>query len=138
MSANPTATPTPEPTPPARRLILALLVAVPWLLLLFQLVVVVPRYAKLFAEFGLKLSDLTQVAIDVAAWTNEYPTLALVLGGSVIALSMLLVYRASANLKDQRRWWLLFFVYAIPTAAFLVVWLGVAGPHAKIEEGLRK
>lgn len=108
------------------------------MLLLFQLIVVVPRYAKVFAEFGLKLPDITQICIDVAHWVNQYTTAALLGWGGAIGSSMLLVYWWAGDLKAKHRWWLLFGLYAIPTAAFLMVWLGVAGPHAKLEEGLRK
>lgn len=132
----PVTTPTAPPSS-ARRLIVTLLVPVLYLVLLFQLVVVVPRYAKVFAQYGLKLPDLTQFCVDASAWVVAQPVFALSATAVVVIASMVVVNRAYRS-AQRRRGWVLFLVYAVPLLAFLVVWLGVAGPHAKLMDGLQR
>jgi len=41
-------------------------------ILIFIMVAIIPKFEKIFREFGLKLPDLTQFLIDVSIWCSQY------------------------------------------------------------------
>jgi type IV pilus assembly protein PilC len=41
-------------------------------ILIFIMVAIIPKFEKIFREFGLKLPDLTQFLIDVSLWCSKY------------------------------------------------------------------
>ena len=121
------------------RLLVTLLVAVPWIMVGVQWFVILPRYARLFDQYGLKLPHLSEWLIAAVKRAGE----TFLISGWILLLCLMLsmfrVHRLmKADLPAKTRNRRLFAVFAIPLTLFLLAWLGVAHPHAKLIEGLGK
>src|SRR5262245_51761916 len=128
----------PAPSP-ARRLIVTLMAPVPWALLLIQLVLIVPRYSKLFADFGLKVPVLTQVCIDAALWVRTYLVIAFLATLALMGASAGTAYWAqSTRMSSARRVTLLLVVFGLPTGLFILAWVGMLIPQRRLAEGFAK
>ena len=128
-----------SPPSAARRVTVTLLAAVPWLLILFELLYVVPRYEQMFREHGLKLPASTQRLLDASRWANAHPsvagplTFALAAGGAAVAY-LALSPRRSRNARAL----LLLAVFAIPCGLFVLTWVGVEGTRRTLVEGFNE
>jgi type II secretory pathway component PulF len=124
---------------PARRLAVTFLAPFPWALFFFQLLLIVPRSARLFAEMGLKLPDLTQFLVDLSGWARGHLVATAVIAFALLGGSMAAAYGAqTANLSRARRVGLLFLIFGLPTALFILAWVGVQVPQSRLAEGFAK
>jgi hypothetical protein len=129
---------TPDP-PAARRAVVAVLALLPWALVLFDVLLVLPRYDKLFRQYGLKLDSLTQFLLDLSAWVRAHVFLAFVMTFALMGVSVGAAYAVqAARVSRARRLLLLTVVFAVPCAVFVLAWVGVMGTHRTLVEGLRK
>jgi type II secretory pathway component PulF len=119
------------------RLLVAVLAAVPWLMLGTQWFLVLPRFARLFDQFGLQLPLLPHLLMVLVRLAGEY---FLIVGWFFlmgVMLSVTGVFRLMRqDLPAKTRNLLLSLVFALPVAVFLLSWVGVAGPYSKLMEGL--
>lgn len=123
----------------ASRRAVSLLAALPWPAVLFQFVAVIPRYDKLFREFGLKVNDFTAVLLNVSAWTRRNVMVAFVITFALMAMSVFTALTVqSIDLPRNRRAAILLFVFGVPCLVFALAWLGVLGTHRTLVEGFRK
>jgi hypothetical protein len=122
-----------------RSTILTLLAALPWLLLLFQLLLVVPRYQRLFHEHGLKTPAFTSAILDVSMWVRGHTFIAVGITLVLIFATVGVVLAAQAGLVSKRiRYLFLTLAFAIPCGLFVLSWVGVMGTHRTLVEGLKK
>src|SRR5262249_40119989 len=121
---------------PARRLAVTFLAPLPWAMFFFQLLLIVPRSAKLFTEARLKLPALTQFLVDASGWARGHLVATAAIALTLLGVSMVAAYGAqTANLSRARRVGLLLLIFGLPTALFLVAWVGVQVPQSKLAEG---
>ncbi|HJZ91760.1 MAG TPA: hypothetical protein VKE40_12870 [Gemmataceae bacterium] len=124
---------------PARRLAVTFLAPFPWAIFFFQLLLIVPRSARLFAEAGLKLPALTQVLADVSGWARGHLVATVTVAIAFLGMSMVAAYGAqTANLSRARRVALLLLIFGLPTALFIVAWVGVQVPQSRLAEGFAR
>src|SRR5262245_8500584 len=124
---------------PARRLAVTFLAPFPWALFFFQLLLIVPRSARLFAEMGLKLPELTEFLIDLSRWARGHLVATGAIALTLLGGSMVAAYGAqTANLSRARRVGLLLLIFGLPAALFVVAWVGVQVPQSRLAEGLAK
>lgn len=122
---------------PARRRVVALLALVPWPLVLFQLLFVLPRYDRLFREFGLKVSGLAQLSLDVSLWAHRHLLLAFLITFVLMGLSFgTATWVQSSAGSRGRRVLVLLVVFGVPCGLFVLAWVGVLGAHRTLVEGL--
>jgi hypothetical protein len=130
-----------DPPPPSavRRVTVTLLAAVPWPLILFQLLYVVPRYTQMFRAHGLKPTGSTQLLLDLSMWANAHPfvsgQLTVVLAAGCAAVAYL---AQSPRRSRNTRTLLLLAVFAVPCGLFVLTWVGVEGTRRTLVEGLHK
>lgn len=122
-----------------RRLTVTLLAPVPWAVLLFQLLLIVPRHAKLFAEFGIQLPPLTGLVLDASAWVRGHLFLAVLetvvgMGVSVGLARAVMTDRVSRRTRTL----VLLGAFGVPCLLFVLAWLGVGEAHRRLDEGLSK
>ena len=128
-----------QPPSPARRLAVTLLAALPWPVVLFQFLAVLPAYDKLFRQFGLKVDDLTALLLNTSRWLQRNVVAAFALTLALMAVSVVTAHAVqTAHLPRGRRAAVLVFVFGIPCLVFGLAWLGVLGTHRTLVEGLRK
>jgi type II secretory pathway component PulF len=122
-----------------RRLTLTLLAVVPWAVLLFQFLFVLPRQAKFFAEMGLKLPGWTALVLDVSHWLSSRPLFAVAatLGGVTFS-SGLTQLSAAHRVSPRTRTLLLLTAFGVPVVLFGLAWLGVDVVHRRLDEGQSK
>ena len=124
---------------PARRRAVTLLAVLPWPVVLFQYLFVLPRYDHLFRESGLKVDDLTGLALNVSAWLRTRTLLAFAITFVLMAITVGTAHAVqSAPLSRRRQAAFLLFVFGIPVLVFLLTWLTVENTHRTLVEGLRK
>jgi hypothetical protein len=124
---------------PARRRIVTLLAVLPWPLILFQFLFTLPRYEKLFREYGLHMSSLTNLLFDIALWVRAYTFFAFALTLLLTGISVLVAdFVQTCAISRWRRWLVLLVVFGVPCFLFVLSWLGVLGTHRKLVEGLNK
>src|SRR5262245_31073841 len=124
---------------PARRRTVTFLAVLPWPLILFQFLFTLPRYEKMFREYGLKISDFTALLFDIAAWVHDHMFLAfgftfLFTGLSVVTADVV----QTRSVSKSRRLLVLLVVFGLPCLLFVLSWLGVLGTHRRLVEGLNK
>jgi type II secretory pathway component PulF len=124
---------------PGRRRAVTLLAVLPWVLVLFQLLLVVPRYKKLFDEFGLKVSGTVELILSMSGWVQKHVLFAflvtfLLIGGTV----GLAHYVQTTPVSKSRRLIVLLLVFAVPCVLFLLVWLGMFLTERKLAEGFQR
>ena len=126
------------PSPAARRAV-TLLAALPWAAVLFQFLAVLPRYDKLFREWGLRVDDFTAVTLNVSAWARNNFLVAFLTTLGLMAASVFTAHTVqSADLPARRRAAVLLFVFGVPCLVFGLAWLGVLNTHRTLVEGLKK
>jgi type II secretory pathway component PulF len=124
---------------PNRRRAVTLLAALPWPAVLFQFLAVLPRYDKMFREFGLKLDDFTAVLLNASAWVRAHFLIALAGALGLMAVSVFAAHTVqSVDLPRNRRAAVLLFVFGVPCLVFGLAWLGVLNTHRTLVEGMRK
>jgi type II secretory pathway component PulF len=130
----------PTPLPSAgRRVAVTLLATMPWPMVLFQYLTVLPGYDKLFRDFHLKLNGLTSLMLDVSGWTRRNSLAAFAIVFALTIVSMLTAHTVHlAPMSRRRRATILLFVFGVPCLAFVLTWLGVFVTHRTLVEGLNK
>ena len=124
---------------PARRRLVTALAAFPWPLILFQFLVSLPSYDKLFRESGLKVDTLTAVLLTVSAWLKNNFLVALLATFGLMAVSVFTAHTVqSVEMPGRRRAAVLLFVFGVPCLLFGLAWLGVLNTDRTLAEGLRK
>ena len=124
---------------PARRIAVTLLAALPWPAVLFQFLVVLPRYNKLFRDFQIKVDDFTAVLLNVSAWVHRNLIVAFAIAFALMGVSVVAAYTAqSVEMPRARRAATLLFVFGVPTLVFVLAWVGVLSTQRTLVEGLRK
>jgi type II secretory pathway component PulF len=132
------AAPAPNPSP-ARRRAVTLLAALPWPVVLFEFLAVLPRYDRVFRQFGLKVDDFTAVILNVSAWVQRNVLAAFAIAFALMAVSVLTAHTVQADeLPRNRRAAMLLIVFGVPCLVFGMTWLGVLNTHRTLVEGLRK
>jgi hypothetical protein len=124
---------------PTRRALVTLLAALPWVLLLFQFVAVIPRYERMYRENALKVPAYTQFLLDVAAWVNGRFLLAGLLTLALMAAGVWFSHTAqSPGTSRASQYLLLLTAFLVPCGLFVLTWVGVMGTHSRLVEGLNK
>jgi type II secretory pathway component PulF len=127
------------PPSPSRQRIITLISILPWALVLFEFLFVLPRYDRLFRQFKLQLDDFTQLLIKISAWIAANVLLSFlitfVLMGVNVAVS---VVAQSPKVSRRRRIWLLLLAFGVPCLAFAITWVGVEITHRRLVEGLQR
>jgi hypothetical protein len=124
---------------PSRRRAVTLLAALPWPLVLFQFLVALPRYDKMFREFGLKIDDFAALLLNVSAWVRNHYLLAGLITFGLMAASMFTAHTVqSFEMPAKRRAAILLFVFGVPCLVFGLAWLGVLNTHRTLVEGIKK
>lgn len=129
-----------EPLPSAgRRRMVALMAVLPWPVVLFQFLLVVPRYAKLFNDIGLKLPPATSFLIDVSNWTRGHTLLAFSITSILTFASVIVAQTAQSwPMSRRNRALVLLAVFGFPCLLFGLTWLGVWSTHRTLVEGLNR
>jgi hypothetical protein len=124
---------------PGRRRAVTLLAILPWTLLLFEFLLIVPRYKKVFDEFGLKVVGLVEGIFIVSGWVQRHVLFAFLLTLAMTSFSVGLAHGVqSTPVSKSRRQFVLFLVFAVPCLLFLLVWLGMFWTDRKLAEGLQR
>src|SRR5262245_34269983 len=124
---------------PARRLAVTLLAALPWLIVLFQFLTILPAYDRMFRRFGLKVDDFTAVLLNASQWLVRHTVVAFCLTFALVGVSVLAAHTVqSADAPRGRRAAILVFVFGFPCLVFVMAWLGVLNTHRTLVEGLQK
>jgi type II secretory pathway component PulF len=129
-----------SPVPsPARRRLVAALALLPWALLLFEFLLVLPRYDQLFRQYGLTLDSLTRFLLDVSAWVRAHAFLTFLITFALVGVSVGTAYGIqTARVSRARRLLILAAVFAVPCALFVLSWVGVLHTHRTLVEGLKR
>jgi F0F1-type ATP synthase membrane subunit c/vacuolar-type H+-ATPase subunit K len=124
---------------PGRRRAVTLLAILPWTLLLFEFLLIVPRYKKVFDEFGLKVAGLVEGIFLVSGWVQRHVVVAVLLTLLLTAISVGLAHAVQIiPVSRTRRLFVLFLVFAVPCLLFLLAWLGMFWTDRKLAEGLQR
>lgn len=124
---------------PARRRAVTLLAALPWPVVLFLFLAVLPRYARLFRDFNLAVPDLTALLLNVSGWLNRNVLLGFVVAFLLMATSMVIAHTVqTVAMSRGRRLAVLLFVFGVPCLVFVVAWVGVLTTHRTLVEGLNR
>jgi type II secretory pathway component PulF len=108
-----------------------------WLALPIQLIVTVPKFKRVFDDFGMKLPDLTLVVVDVSMWFVDYwwviaPAF---LAGLVALVGIGFLCRN----RSRRAFWGWFLLTAGPAVLLnLLVLYAVESPYMALMEGLSR
>src|SRR4051812_5364788 len=96
------AAPSPLPSP-ARRRAVTLLAALPWPVVLFEFLAVLPRYDKVFRQFNLEVGDFTAVTLNVSAWVQRNVLAAFAITFALMAVSVLTAHTVQADELPRNR-----------------------------------
>src|SRR3954470_19959258 len=95
---------------PARRRAVALLAALPWPVLLFQFLAILPRYDRLFRESQLPVGDLAGLLLNVSRWAQRNVAVAFALALVLMAVSVAAAHTVqTTDLPRTRRAAILLF-----------------------------
>jgi type II secretory pathway component PulF len=120
-------------------LTITLLAPVPWVILLFQFLLIVPRHRKLFAQLGLRVPPATQIVLDVSAWVTKHLVLAFLATVVAMGVTVGLAQAVQTERVSRRtRYLVLSLAFGVPCLLFVLAWLGVDVAHRRLEEGLSK
>ena len=121
-----------------REVLFALFHAALWAPSVYVLVVVVPRYKRIFADFGMKLPWLTMLLIDVSDWVVSWWFLILFLPGLLILADVLVIcwLRQRGN-KALGLLWLLLWTL-LPGAVLAILWIAINEPLLELMDALSK
>lgn len=132
----PAASPLPSP---GRRALVTLLALLPWPLVLFEFLLVLPRYDKLFHQYGLKADSVTAFLLAVSAWVRAHVFLAFLVTFVLMGSSVGVAYASQAvPVSRGRRLIVLLVVFVVPCALFVLSWVGVMWAHRTLVEGLKR
>lgn len=124
---------------PGRRRIVTLLAGFPWILLLFEFMLVLPRYDKLFRQHGLKVPSHTDFLLSVALWVEHHVLAAFLIAFALIGVSFGLAHTAqSTDMSRRRRFLILLVVFGLPCLLFILAWVGVESTYRTLVEGLQR
>ena len=124
---------------PARRIAVTLLAPVPWAVLLFELLVVVPRYVQQFDLVHFQPPRLTAAIFDFTRLARANILLMFLAVFALMVLSVVVTHRVQgAKWTKARRWLVLSFVFGVPVALFALMWVGVELPYRKLAEGMAR
>ena len=128
----------PMPPRPAR-LLVTVLAGVPWLMVGVQWLMILPRFDRLFHNYGLPLPTFPRAVLDLARWLGDNVLLA---GWAFLVCVILSLFRVwkvmGQDMSARQRNWRLLAVFAVPLVLFLLAWVGVAGPYSKLREALTR
>jgi type II secretory pathway component PulF len=114
------------------------LAVVLWAALVWELLAVVPRYERLFADFRLRLPQATVVTLNVSRWVGSYwYVLVLTLLPALTAaavVSYLLRHGPAAPRWLRVLWFVL--LLGVPAAAHVFLWVSILQPYWALLEGL--
>jgi type II secretory pathway component PulF len=124
---------------PGRRRALTLMATLPWPVVLFQFLFILPGYDKLFRQFGLKIDDLTGLVLNLSRWLKANTGLAFGITLGLMFMAVGIVHAVqSTDLPRTRRAAILTFVFGVPCLIFFVAWLTVANTDRILVDGLKK
>ena len=127
------------PYPASRRRVVTFLAVLPWPLILFQYLFVLPRYDKLFRQYNVYVDGWTAICLNVSAWVRNYSVFSFI---ATLMLTACCVMTANLVLtlpfSRPRRSFFLLLDFGLPCALFIVSWLGVLSTHSKLVEGLQR
>jgi type II secretory pathway component PulF len=124
---------------PARRRAVTLLAALPWPVVLFQFLTILPGYDKIFREFHWKVDDFTGLLLNVSSWLQRNSLAAFLNAFGLMAVSVATVHTVqSVDLPRRRRFAILLFVFGFPSLVFVVAWVGVLTTHRTLVENLNR
>lgn len=122
----------------ARRILCGFVVVL-WAVVGFQWGVLVPRYGKIFREFGLLLPWYSESLLLVQAWLSRYWFVAGWMWLMALFLSVLGIRRIAMQDRSARsRQVAMLGLYLIPVIIFAWACLGVAVPYIKLTEALNR
>ena len=100
---------------------------------------IIPRHARLFADFHVRLPDLTRLVLDVSAWASARQGLAFAATVLGMAISVGLCQVVQTDRVSRRtRVLVLLAAFGVPCLLFALAWLGVDVAHRRLDEGLSK
>ena len=111
--------------------------AILWLALPIQLILTVPKFKRVFDEFGLKVPDLTRIVLNVSMWFVDYwwviaPAYLALLAG-IVAIGF------HCRNRSRRTFWSWFLLTAGPAILFnMLVLYAVESPYMALMKGLSR
>jgi type II secretory pathway component PulF len=122
---------------PAQRRAVTLLATLPWALVLFQFLLILPRYDRLFRDYGVKVPELTGLLLNISAWVRAQVLLSFVITFVLMGVSVGVSHVVqSTPMSRGRRLLYLLIVFGMPSLAFVLAWVGVSVTHRRLVEGL--
>jgi len=117
--------------------ILLVLDAVFWFVLPYQLIMTVPKFKRVFDDFGLKVPMLTEAVVSVSMWFVDYWWVIFL--PFLIFLAIIVVIGFLCRNRSSKWFWL-WWLFTIGPAIVLnlIVLYAVEGPYMELMEGLRK
>jgi type II secretory pathway component PulF len=130
-----------QPKPPgaAARMLFVAAAAVPWLAIAIHFVVVVPRYKRLFEQFGMQLTTGVAWQIHLSTIILKRPLI-----GNAIAFAILGVYMMLAFFVASRPWSKLkhtislIVLIALPLLFYVSIWMLLHANKTELDRGLLK
>ncbi len=122
----------------SRQRLITLLSILPWALLLFQYLFVLPHYDRLFRQFHFTIDQPTSVLLKISSWVVAHVLAAFLIAFALMTTSVVLSALAqSIGLSRRRRIWVLLLTFGIPCLLFVMTWVGVLLAHRRLIEGLQ-
>ncbi len=110
-----------------------------WIGLVTVLLRIVPRYKRVYADFGMKLPLLTEWLIDISDLMLEFWPLLIVVMAVFLALNGGISFLLYSYRSLRWAYWLWFtFMALLPLGAGFLVALGIWEPLTELYEGLSK
>lgn len=117
----------------SRQRLVTLLAILPWALLLFQFLFVLPRYERIFRQFAFKVDDYTSLLIRISEWSRSHALIAFLI--TFVAMIVNVVASVLIQTKmstKKRRATALLIIYGVPCVLFLLAWVGVLATHRRL------
>ena len=107
--------------------------------MLFQYLVLLPGYDKLFREYNLRVDDFAERVLNLSAWLQRRTLVAFAITFVIMAVTVGATHAVqAAPLSGRRRAAVLLIVFAAPCLVFLLTLLTVESTKRTLFEGLRK
>jgi type II secretory pathway component PulF len=108
-------------------------------LLLFEFMLVLPRYDKLFREHHLKVPSHTDLLLTIGHWVENHVLAAFLITFALMGVSFGLAHTAQTTaMSRRRRLLILLVVFGLPCLVFILAWVGVETTHRTLVEGLKR
>lgn len=121
------------------RVVITVLSAIPWLAIGVEWFMVFPRFARLFAQYGLQLPLVSQWIVSAVRWAIENFFIAGWVYLMCLFLTVAHVNRLmKRDLAPKGRNLRLLIVFGIPVFIFVASWLGIQHPYSKLMQGLSR